>query len=106
MKKYMRVIAVLIVLSFCGTLHPKVAEASISASVTQSHDKYGRVFHTLVIYSDKDVRYHGHLKTYVNEKMADYTHKIFSGSGYRLLEGGHIFCRTGDQIAVDGYTVK
>lgn len=106
MKKYMRVIAVLIILSFCGTLHTRVVEAAEAVTITQGHDRSGRVFHTLVTYSGKNERYHAHLKTYVNQKMADYTHKIFSGSGYRYLEGGHLFCKTGDDIELDGYVVK
>ncbi|MCM1244745.1 MAG: hypothetical protein NC293_03765 [Roseburia sp.] len=107
MKKYMRVIAVFLVLSFCETLHSRTtAEAAMVVTIEQGHDESGKVFHTLVTYSDKIERYHAHLETYVNRKMADYTHKIFSGSGYRYMESGHFFSNTGDMIELDGYVVK
>lgn len=107
MKKYMRVVAVLIVCAFFGGVHTRVVDAAKAVRIERNYDPHkGIVSHTLVTYSDKNERYHGHLYTYVNDKVADYVHKIFTGSGYKYLYGGIVTCKAGDGIGVRGYVVK
>lgn len=107
MKKYMRVVAVLIVLSFCGSLHARVAEAAEVLRIDQNYNPlYGTMSYTLVTYSGKNQKYHGHLFTYKNKILGDYTHKILNGIGVKRFEGAGVPYRLGDQMSANGYVVK
>lgn len=107
LKKCMRVVAVLIVLSFCGGLHAKVAEAAEVLQIEQNYNPiYGTMSYTLVTYSAKNQKYNAHLFTYINGKLGDYTHRIFSGSGVKRLQGGDVPYKLGDSMSANGYVVK
>lgn len=107
MKKYMRVIAVMIVLSFCVSLHTKVAEAAVITGLWKVYNKdKTKVYHTLEVYSDKNVTYGVHMETYVNKVLKDYTHQMYSGIGAKYLYGGTVSCKTGDNITVHPWATK
>lgn len=101
MKKYIRVVAVLIVLSFCGSLHTRVAEAAEITGLWRTYNEdRTRVYHTLRVYSERNVTYGAHMETYVNKVLKDYTHQMYSGIGERYMYGGTVSCKIADDIIV------
>lgn len=107
LKKYVRVVAVLIVLSFCGGLHAKAAEAAEITGLWKTYNKdKTKVYHTLRVYSDRNVTYGAHMETYVNRVLKDYTHQMYSGIGDKYMQGGTVSCKIGDDITVNTWTVK
>ncbi|MCM1245940.1 MAG: hypothetical protein NC293_09900 [Roseburia sp.] len=104
MKRYMRVVAVLIMLSFCGGLHAKAAEAAeIRGHWRKYNEAKTKVWHVLEVYSDRNEAYGAHMKSYVNKVLKDYTHQMYSGIGTRYMVGGAVPCKIGDDITIHSW---